>query len=140
MLTRLHAFCITIETCFFLLPVVVQHVFCDDFISAVGIYGQSHTFKCNLLASDSAVQWYDNVYNMEEGKAALIFDGNQNGVNQAHPISARLSINEEGSLTISDLESDDAGEYFCQSTVDGETQTENYQLTLGGKRVILDFA
>ena len=93
--------------------------------------GQSHTFNCNLSVSDGGIQWYDNVYNMEVDKAALIFGGNQE-VNKAHPISQRLSVDNNGSLTISNLMSGEAGEYFCQSTVGGVTQAQRFELSIGG--------
>ena len=102
-----------------------------DIIPVFALLGQPHTFKCNLSASDSGIQWYDNVYNTEAEKAALIFGGNQK-VNQAHPITQRLSVDNNGSLTISNLMPQEAGEYFCQSTVGEVTQVQRFELSLRG--------
>ena len=93
--------------------------------------GRSLTLECNLSA-DGNIRWYDYVYNTEPGQAALIFGENQN-VNQAHPISHRLSVDSSGSLTISNLTSDDPGVYFCQSTVGWLTKTQRFKLSLGGE-------
>ncbi len=114
-----------------LVPVALQRTLSHDVIPVFAILGQSHTFKCNLSASGIGLQWYDNVYNTEVDETALIFGGNQE-VNQAHPISQRLSVDNNGSLTISNLMPEDAGEYFCQSTVGGVTQTQRFELSLGG--------
>ena len=92
-----------------------------------GSYGKSTTLECSLTPV-SAIEWYDWVFSLEADVPATIYKDGEVNDDEYH--GGRFSVDSDtGALTISDLNIDDAGTYFCMT---GEDQKEEFNLILAG--------
>ena len=99
-----------------------------------GIVGGDVDIPCDIkrLSRPPQVAWKDTVYSTVRDQPAVIYDNGQ--ANDEHIDAARFSVSQVFTLTITELNPGDIGDYFCESTLsDGTILTSKYSLVLMGQ-------
>jgi len=93
-----------------------------------GQFDKSITLKCPLTPV-SKIEWYDWVYSLSADTPATVYKGGQTSDDEYH--KGRFSVDSNtGRLTISGLNEDDVGIYFCNTSQSNEHQ---FNLILAGE-------
>ena len=108
----------------------------------MGIISKSVSLPCPTIPADltSKLQWADFVYNTDRNPK-IIYDAEDNTdmhVSADHPRRKSYSLDRKYTLTITDVNMDDAGLYFCRIKNDDGSFTDlrKHRLAVMGRYYI----
>ncbi|NXB79005.1 LFA3 protein, partial [Donacobius atricapilla] len=98
----------------------IAHIYCED---VVGIVGENFTFPVQMDQKIVEIVWKKNKHKVAEWEG-------QNETTYFVPLHNRSVLMEDGSLTIVNLEKDDAGPYELQYRVSGKDHYLSFVLVV----------
>jgi hypothetical protein len=127
---------IMVQSILFASLIMFIQVLCEEKkeTAVYGTLGQAIDLPCPLaVAKPAVIEWLDYVYNTDHNPQ-LIFSST-GGAEMSHPNAASYRVNNQNmTLTILNLSSEDSGQYICRSTVNTSVvDSFSYDLSVAGK-------